>query len=171
MSRAIIGTSVVVLIFGGMSATAQTPKSPELKVLDRLVGSWRNESVVRQANGDEEKSTDTSVAKWSLQRRYIEERGTDSDGEETFLALWTYDSAAGVYKMCTFFPNLPPALSTLRWNESKKAFTGKGIVGNGITAQVDSRFIGNDRIESTVTVKDLSENVVMEFKGKSFRKK
>ena len=173
MSRAIIGTSVAVLIFGGMSAKAQTPKSPELKVLDRFVGSWRNESVGRQANGEEEKSTDTSVAKWSLQGRYIEERGTDSDGKETFLSLCTYDSDAGVYKTWLFSPNLPPAVfSTLRWNESKKTLTsGKEDVGNGITGQLTVRFIGDDRSEFTVIVKDPSENVVMELKGKSVRKK
>ncbi len=47
-------------------ARAQTPKSPELKVLDRLVGSWRLEEVERQANGDEKKDTGTVVTKWSL---------------------------------------------------------------------------------------------------------
>ena len=171
MGKVIIGTSVVVLIFGGMSAKAQTPKSPELKVLDHLVGSWRNESVVTQANGDEEESTDTSVAKWSLQGRHIEERGTDSDGKETFLGLWTYDSDAGVYKTWIFAPNLPiPIPATLQWDESKKTLAGKGDLGNGITMQITLWRIDNDRSESTATMKDASGNVLFDFKGKSFRK-
>ena len=144
-------------------ARTQTPKSPELKVLDRLVGSWRVEIV----SGAEEKSTAAVDTKWSLQGQYIEQRVTDSDGKETALSLLTYDSDAGVYKSWFFSPNLPPTLSTLRWNESKKTFTGKGDVGNGITVQVDIRFIDNDRFESTATVKDRSENVVIKY----FRKK
>ncbi len=172
MSRAIIGTSVAVLIFGGMSAKGQTPKSPELKVLDRFVGSWRGESVERQANGDEKKSSDTSVTKWSLQGRYIEVRATDSDGKEGALELWTYDSDAGVYKMWFFGSNSPkPRSLTWRWNESKKTLTSViEDMGNGITMQMTVRFIGHDRYEYTGTGKDASGNVVFETTGKVFRK-
>ncbi len=154
------------------SPEVQTPKSPELKVLDRFVGSWRLEQVERQANGDEEKGTGTVVAKWSLQGRYIEIRGTGSDGKEGVLEFLTYDSDAGVYKMWLFLPTLPkPLPMTLRWNESKKTFTGKGDLGNGITMQLSVGFIDNDRHEYTATVKDASGNVVVEIKGKMFRKK
>ncbi len=173
MSRAIIGTSVVVLIFGGMSAKAQTPKSPELKVLDRMVGSWRLELVSWQGQrDDEEQYTEAIVAKWSLQGQYIENRVTDSDGKETLLHLMTYDSDAGVYNVWIFQSNSPkPALLTMRWNESKKTFTGKVDLGNGITMQATTRFIGKDRYEFTGTTKDASGNVLGETKGKSFRKK
>ncbi len=172
MNRAIIGMSVVVLIFGGMSAKAQTPKSPELKVLDRFVGSWRLEVVSWQGQrDDEEKSTGAVVTKWSLQGRYNELRATDSDGKETFLQLWTYDSDAGVYNVWIFDSNSPkPALLTMRWNESKKTFTGKLDLGNGITMQTTIRFTGKDRYEFTGTTKDASGNVVLESKGKGFRK-
>ncbi len=172
MSRAIIGTSVAVLIFGGMSAKAQTPKSPELKVLDRLVGSWRIEGVERQANGDEKKITATVVSKWSLQGRYVELRITGSDGKEEALEFWTYDSDAGVYKMWFLGSNSPkPHSFTWRWNESKKTLTSvKEDMGNGITMQMTFRFIGDDRAEYTGTGKDASGNVVFETTGKMFRK-
>ena len=141
-----------------------------LKVLDRFVGSFRSESVERQANGDEKKSTGTSVTKWSLQGRYVESRGTDSDGKQESLGLWTYDSDAGVYKAWYFLPISPkPIPLTFRWNESTKTFTGKGDSGNGITVQMTIRFIDNDRSEWTATLKDASGNVVGEVKGKSFR--
>ena len=163
MSRAII--------FGGMSAEAQTP-SPELKVLDRFVGSWRLEVVSGQANGDQEKSTLACVFKWSLQGQYIEARLTDLDGKQIALSLYSYDSDAGVHKMWTFAPNSPkPTLSTLRWNELKKTFTGKGDLGNGITEQSTGRFIGNDRIEWTGTTNNASGNVLGEFKANYLRQK
>ncbi len=147
------------------------PRDTEhLKVLDRLVGPFRSESVERQANGDEKKSTGTSVTKWSLQGRYVESRGTDSDGKQESLGLWTYDSDAGVYKAWYFLPISPkPIPLTFRWNESTKTFTGKGDFGNGITVQTTIRFIDNDRSEWTATIKDASGNVVGEVKGKSFR--
>ena len=144
-------------------ARAQTPRLPDLKALDRLVGSWRVEIV----SGAEEKSRAVADTKWSLQGQYIETRVTDSDGKKTALSLWAYDSDAGVYKTWFFSSNVPPTLSTLRWNESKKTFTGKGDVGNGITLQVDIHFINNDRFETTATVKGRSENVVTKW----FRKK
>ncbi len=173
MSRAIIGMSVVVLVFGGMSAKAQTPKSSELKVLDRMVGSWRVESVSWQGQrDDEEQSTGAVITTWSLQGQYIELRVTDSDGKEELLELITYDSDAGVYKVWAFSPNSPkPAHLTMRWNESKKTLTGKVDLGNGITMQTTLRFIGKDRYKFTTTTKDASGNVLVERKGKVFRKK
>ncbi len=178
MSRAIIGAIVAVLILGGMSAETEPPespkplRSPELKVLDRLVGSWRYEIVEGQANGDEKKSTATTVTKWSLQGQYIESRVTDSDGKQVALNLMTYDSDAGVYKAWAFSSDSPkPLLLTYRWNESKKTLTGNGDLGSGITLQATTRFISNDRYEFTGTMKDASGNVVGEFNGKSLRKK
>ena len=170
MSRAIIGTSVVVLIFGGMSAEAQTPKSPELKVLDHFVGSWRHELVSRQANGDEKKSTETVVTKWSLQGQYTEHRVTDSNGKQTTLALITYDSDAGLYKNWSFVSSSArPILNTLRWNESKMTFTAHADLGNGITMQTTTHFIGSDRYEFIGIRKNASGNVLDEIKAKAFR--
>ena len=172
MSKAIIGTIVAVLIFAGMSGKTQTPKSPELKVLDHLVGSWRYEVVERQANGDENKSTATTVTKWSLQGQYIESRVTDSDGKQVALNLMTYDSDAGVYNAWAFYPNSPkPFLFTYRWNESKNTLTGNGDLGNGITLQATTRFISDDRYEFTGTTKDASGNVLGGFKGNALREK
>ncbi len=175
MSKAIIGTIVAVLILAGISAVAQTSKpskSPELKVLDHLVGSWRYEIVEGQVNGDEKRSTATAVTKWSLQGQYIESRVTDSDGKQVALNLMTYDPDAGVYKAWAFYPNSPnPFLFTYRWNESKKTLTGNGDLGNGITLQATTHFISNDRYEFTGTTKDASGNVLGGFKGNAFRKK
>ncbi len=172
MSRAIIGMSVVVLILGGISAKAQTPKVSELKVLDWLVGSWRTETVDRRANGDEEKSTGAAVNKWSLQGRYIELRLTDLDGKQIQLILVTYDSDARVYKTWRFFSNAPkPVLSTLRWNESKKTLTAKEDLGKGVTGHITIRSIDNDRYEVTATTKDASGKVLGEVTVKHFRKK
>ena len=149
---------------------AQTPKSPELKVLDRMVGSFRMEIVERQANGDEEENTATGVGKRSLQAQYLDFRITESDGKEAILHLFTYDSAAGVYNMWSFVPDSPkPTLTTCQWDESEKTLTGQMDMGAGSTMQMATHFITNDRWEYAVTTKDASGNVLGEMKGKAFR--
>ena len=96
MRRAIIGSGVVVLILAGISAVAQapkrseTPQSPELKVLNRLVGSWQMEAVERQPNGDEKIITGTSIGKWALQGQYLMIRIAGSDRKEDILHLFTF---------------------------------------------------------------------------------
>ncbi len=171
MKRAIIGTSVAVLILAGISAVAQTPKSPEMMVLDRLVGSWRMEMVEWQPNGDEKKSTGTSVGKWSLQGQYLEIRITGSDGKEDILHFFTYDSEADVYNMWSFTPASPkPGLTTWQWDESEKTLTGQMDMGNGITMHGATHFITNDRFEYAATTKDASGNVLNEMKGSVSRK-
>ena len=153
-------------------AKAQTPKSPELKVLDRLVGSWHievDENLgLPPGIGDEA----TIVTKWILQGRYIEIGIINSDGKQVVLELMTYDSDAGVYKIWAFSQNSPKPLPvTFRWNESKKTFTGKAE-GDGITAHYDMVFIDNDQIEVTGTMTDASGNVLKGgLKAKMIRKK
>ena len=181
MKRAIIGTSVAVLILAGisvgMSAESHTSesskptKSPELKVLDRMVGSWRFEIVEKQANSEESKSTPTGVGKWSLQGKYVEFKITGLDGKEVILHLFTYDSDSRVYNMWTFMPDSPkPNLTPWQWDESEKTLTGLMDLGDGITMQATTHFIGDDRWEYTATTKDASGNVLREMKGKVFRK-
>ncbi len=150
---------------------AQTPKSPELKVLDRMVGSFRMEIVERQANGDEEENTATGVGKWSLQGTYLEFRIAGSDGKEDILHFFTYDSAAGVYNMWSFVPISPkPGLTTWQWDESEKTLTGQMDMGNGITMQAATHFVTDDRFEYTATTKDTSGNALSEMKGTVIRK-
>ena len=150
---------------------AQTPKSPELKVLDRMVGSWRLEIVKTQPNGDEEKSMLTAVGKWSLQGKYVEFRITGSDGKEEILHLFTYDSDARVYNMWSFVPDSQkPTLTPWQWDESEKTLTGQIDLGDGITMPSTTHFIADDRWEYTGTTKDASGNVLGEMKGKVFRK-
>lgn len=142
-----------------------------LKVLDRLVGSWRFEIVEKQANGDERKSTATGVGKWSLQGKYLEFRITGSDGKEAILHLFTYDSDARVYNMWTFVPDSQkPTLTPWQWDESEKTLTGQIDLGDGITMPSTTHFIADDRWEYTGTTKDASGNVLGEMKGKVFPK-
>ena len=170
MIRAIIGMSMAVLILAGILAEAQTPKSSVMMVLDRLVGSWRIEGVEWQPNGDEKKSTATSVGKFSLQGQYLEIRITGSDGKEEILHFFTYESDTRVYNMWSFVSDSPkPILTTLQWDESEKTLTGQTDLGDGMTMQMAIHFIADDRIEYTGTTKDASGNVLGETKGKMFR--
>lgn len=160
----------------GSVAKAQTPKSPELKVLDRLVGSWRIEVDETMGLPSGIRNGATVVTKWILQGRYIELRVINSDGKQVVQELMTYDSDAGVYNIWVFDQNLPkPGLVTLRWNESKKTFKGTAgneDVGNGITVHWDMAFIDNDQIDVTGTIKDATGNVLQdEIKAKMIRKK
>jgi len=160
----------------GSVAKAKTPKSPELKVLDRLVGSWSIEADETMGLPSGIRNGATVVTKWILQGRYLELQVINSDGKQVVQELMTYDADAGIYKIWAFDQNLPkPALVTLQWNESKKAFTGTaGIedVGDGIKVQWDMAFVENGLIEVTGTIKDASGNLLQgEIKAKMIRKK
>ena len=184
MSRATISTIVAVLIFAGMSSktqpqetqstetqTSKPQESSGLKVLDRYVGTWRWEVVERQTNGEEKKSTATSIDKWSLQGQFLESRFIDSDGNEVALGLTTYDSGSGVYKAWVFSPGAPePFPQTSQWNESEKTLSGESDLGNGMTMLFSTRFIAKDRYECTSTIKDASGNELGAFDMKAFRK-
>ena len=170
--------AVGVFLLSGLPGEAQEAttiqQSPELKVLQRYVGSWQWQMVSKPAEWTPEKTTATATGKaeWILRGRMIEDKGVMFDNVHV-LALKTYDSDNKVYQQWWFDSNgnIPRGEYRGKWDEATQTFTWKGSLPNGITSTRTDRFIDKDTLESTVVFKDRTGKVLMDMEAKAKRKK
>src|SRR4051812_48268053 len=94
--------SIVIVLVGiaatNASAADDAPKSPELKVLDRLVGKWESASISKVAEWTpaEIRATGKLTREWILDGRFLQETSTQSDVNA--IVMFTYDSQKSAYR-------------------------------------------------------------------------
>ena len=75
-------------------------RSPELQVLDRLIGVWNVKTIIKPAGGPEIKREFVSRRRWTLGGTFLQFEDalnlSDPDAKE-FQLLWTYDPVAKNY--------------------------------------------------------------------------
>jgi len=104
---------------------------PEMKALERLVGTWYHEQTVKVPK--ETRSTNLVVkGELVLGGRFLQEQaGSDDKGKPTGTGMYTYDSNRKTYRYWFFHSSGGYWDSTGTWDESSQTFTFKGGVGAG----------------------------------------
>ena len=152
--------------------------SPELKPLQRFIGSWDGQFVVNSAEWTSEKTTAplTHKVEWILGGRMIRHRfvlspPVDSHGL-TFMACnpegnvyrrWDFDSGGG-------FPRGEDGETLGKWAEATQTFTWKYSAPNGETSTATNRFIDSDTHDWTLVSKDSTGEVLLDMESKAKRK-
>lgn len=148
-----------------------TPNTPELKLLDRLVGTWDWEVKAKPAEWNPKggRTTGTLTRKWTLNGRFLQESGGNSDNPN--IAFWTYDTQKRAYRLFMFDAAGFKSEFTGQWDETTKKLTWETDLGNGITARGTNRFLDNDNDEWQMVATDNVGKVYFDYEGKNKRKK
>jgi len=166
---------VGVFLLSGLPGEAQEatpdPQSPELKVLDRFVGSWELDFVVNMGTGNTKMKADVTT-NWILLGRVIQHKFVWSPGDKHGLGFFTYDAEEKAYREWYFDStgSVPRDVHRGQWDEAAKTLTWKGSSSNGITRTMVNRFIDNDTYEWSLVDKDRSGKVVFENEATAKRK-
>lgn len=155
-----------------MPAEEQTAASPAEKVLDQLIGNWRQTYTIFEAEwtAKETKATGTYSSKRTLGGRFVVEKGKGSD-HSTYLTMNTYDTQRKIYRRWYFNSMGVASESIGTWNPDSKTLGWTSCVGNGLIAIGKHHFIDADTIEWSVLVKDGDSKVYFRMQGKSTRVK
>ena len=181
--RSLVKTTTVVaavgvLLLSGLPSEAQettpNPLSPELKPLQRFIGSWEQQVVSKPAEWTPDKTTMTCpvTVNWILRGRMIEHRCVWSPGKRHGLCLMAYDAENKEYRQFYFDSNggIPRGENRGKWDEATKTFTWTGRLANGIMTTQAHQFIDNDRQEWTLVFKDSTGKVCLDMEAKAKRK-
>jgi hypothetical protein len=145
------------------------PNRPqEMKVLDRLVGAWRNEATVRNgATPDQPKSETTrSKAESILGGRFIEQIDSDGRDKAGHYSLFWYDPSAKLYRYWFFHSAGYFFDGSGTWDEMTKSLTWNSAGG-----KLEGRWVfkGDDQREFHHLVKDREGKTHYEATGVSVR--
>lgn len=177
--KALTTTLTVGMVFmaGTFIAKADEPKKPdekpaELKVLERLIGTWKDEIVYKPSptNPKERRETSTSRYEWSLNGWFLVERGKTTDGDEE-LQIMTFDPKKKAFRRWYFDSDGNTRESTDKWDDKTSTFTWTGSLDEGTTVVSVWKFTDKDTLDWTWTANDKEGKVVGRIEGKSVRQK
>ena len=174
MKTHLLTLALIVIVTTTLLAQDVEPKSAELQVLDRYVGTWEETAITKPALWTPEQmtSTTTTTRKWILDGTMIENKGKWSPLDIAFLHLMTYDEANNEYRQWYFDKgNLGGQSSRGSWNEATQTFTFVGSLSNAVATKGQQHFIDDDTFTWTLIAKDESGKVVLDMEGKCVRKK
>lgn len=128
---------------------------PELKVLDRLAGTWDATSVSKPAEWTpkEVRTTSKITRKWVLDGRFLQDTSEISDGSEG-LSLLTYHPRRQAYRSWWFSSEGHTGKSTGQWDAASETILFQDDLGNGLTSRASVHFLDKDRHDWKVIIKD-----------------
>jgi hypothetical protein len=155
---------------GGQDSSAPPP---EMKVLERILGTWEIEIINRVAKwtAKETRSTITQRREKVLGGHFIQETGFDDQGKTVNLGMFTYDSEREAYRWWFFDSKGNTIEATGTWDENSQTFTYTGRPGGGVTMVLTNRFPDRSTVDWTYTMKDAGGEVGLRMEGKAVRKK
>ncbi len=161
--------SVVCVAAFSSAAEPTASKPPELKVLERLVGTWDSESVSRVAEWTpvEAHAKGVLTRDWVLDGRFVQEKAKQSDGDA--IVMFSFDVERKAYRWWLFNAHGHAMETQGQWDETTKTFTFTSDV-SGLTNTSTIRFINEDSHKWTAVVKDAKGKVFYDGEGKCTRR-
>ena len=150
--------AAIVAAWAKNDSTAARPV--ELKVLDRMIGTWDTVSVQKPAEWTPEggRTTATIERAWILDGRFVMDTSLHSDGKES-LALIGFDPLRKTYRSWWFNSEGNHSQSQGKWNEATQTLTYKSDLGDGKTMDSSVRFAEQNREDWKFKVTDADGNV------------
>ena len=162
---------LAVLMHADVRGQESNVPPPEMKVLERLVGTWEVETIVKVP---EETGSDKLVVKRELVLggRFVQEMGgSDDKGKPNFMGMYTYDSNRKTYRRWFFLSGGFYTEGTGTWDESRQTLTFTNRLPGGITGTLTLRFSDETTFSHSIIARDASGEISYHQEGKSVRQK
>ena len=167
----------VLVLFSPVLADEKKPdegprKPAELKLLDRLIGSWKDEATFKVSEWTKKERQETAVFQnsWTLNGWFVQYRGRNGDGSEE-LQLMTFDVEKKIFRRWYYDSDGNASESSGKWDAKTATLTWTGDLGDGITAVSVWRFVDNDRTIWSRIAKDGKGKIYSQIEGKAVRQK
>jgi hypothetical protein len=160
---------LAVLMHTDVRAQDSSAPPPEMKVLERLVGTWRVENIGKVP--EETRSTSITKRELVLGGRFVQETGGPEKGKPTYMCMQTYDSNRKTYRGWFFHESGSCSESTGTWDESSQTFTFTNRPGGGAMGVTTLHFLDEKTLDFSWIVKDKSGKISFQMEAKAVRQK
>lgn len=143
---------------------------PEMKVLERLVGTWKSENVLKTALATPTTSPNVGKNTLILGGHFIENKNYNNEGVLLNINIFSYDAKAQVYRQWLFMSDGNTLESTGTWDADTRTLTFTKEQG-GNKGVFSMRFVDDDTVHTNIIWKDAAGKVTFDFEGKATRQK
>jgi hypothetical protein len=167
---------LVAVILAALAAASAPPssiaddapkRSAELQVLERFIGDWQTEIIVKPTG---EKFNTTESRKWSREGQFVLSEDLNLSTKKEAHFLLTYDPSAKVYRACYIDEgNAQIFLGT--WDKDNETMKWTSPDGASSKHTGTYRFIDKDHVEWSMVVTGPDGKVLVELSAKQIRKK
>jgi len=168
-----VDESVVVVLRKWQPGMILPGNPPELKVLEKRIGTWTTETVVKPGpwNPTGQKATGVETTEWILGGRFLQTRNANRPANPDNMSLCTYDPQLKAFR--TWYCDDQGFVNDMtgQWDEAAQTLNWTSEAKNGFRATAAMRIAGPDNIEWQMAVKDADGKVMLEMAGKLERKK
>lgn len=155
-------------VHAAVAAPAAAPL-PADNPMHHYIGSWRGEVTVTIPGKDTSRYVQDNAFTWTLGGRFMEERGTDSNGG-SFAGIWAFDAKTNKYSAHYFVaPSGDVVVLAHAWNPGKQGFVGSADLPDGMRILVEDRFFGSDSYVWTMTIQDKKRVTLSHTEGRERR--
>ncbi len=150
------------------------PKPPELKVLNRFLGTWDTELVSKPAawSPKETKSQGVSTFTWTLDGRFLRSVGKSVPPEKAeSMQMMTYDPVRKEFYMWFFDSFGTFSESAGQWDADNQVLTWKAEPDEKLTSINRVQFVDKNTVQWTMTIKDKENKLYLDLRGKMQRRK
>lgn len=154
------------VIFSATEPAKSRP--PELKVFERLVGTWNSDSVSRVAEWTpaEARAKGVLTREWVLDGQFLQEKGKHSNGDS--IVMFSFDVKKKMYHSWFFYSNGNTTETYGQWDERTQTLTFTSDL-NGLKNTSTIKIIDEDTHQWTAVVKDAQGKVFYDGEGKCTR--
>lgn len=158
---------------GQSTSAADPPKPTELKVLEKFVGTWDCEVVVRPAvwTPKEVRETSVEVNEMALDGWFLQGSSKTRDGKTTAILMNTYDPVHKRYRIWRFRPGGSCEEMAAQWDEATTTLAITTDLGNGVTSKTAFHLIDRDHRDYHNIAKDGNGKVYLDIQGTVTRRK
>ena len=149
------------------------PKPPELNVLERFVGTWDCEVVMKPAvwTPEEKREKAVEVNELALDGWFLHGSSKTRDGRTNAILMNTYDPVQKKYRLWRFTPGGSCEELNGQWDEATTTLAITTNLSNGVTSKATFHVIDKDRREYHVLAKDGDGKVYLDIQGTVTRRK
>jgi len=164
---------LVACCLGQTASSAEPAKPAELKVLERFVGTWDCEIVIKPAiwTPEEKREKAVEVNEMSLDGWFLHGSSKTTTGKTNAILMNTYDTAQKKYRIWRFAPGGSCEELTGQWDEATSTLNITTDLGNGITSKAGFHLIDKDHREYHIVAKDSDGKVYMDIQRTVTRRK
>jgi len=170
-------TLTILLLMTGMVGqavhAAEPAKPPELKVLERFVGTWDCEAVIKAAiwTPEEKREKSVEVNEMSVDGWFLHGSSKTTDGKTNAIVMNTYDPAQKSYRIWRFVPGGSCLEMKGEWDEAASTLTITSDLGHDVTQKAVFHLTDEDHRDYHVVAMDGDGKVYLDVQATVTRKK
>ena len=168
-----IALLLAICCLGQQSSAAERPRPLELKVLERFVGTWDCEVVIKPAvwTPEEKREKSVEVNEMSLDGWFLHGSSKTTVGKTNAIVMNTYDTAQKSYRIWRFTAGGSCEEMRGKWDEPTSTLTVATDLGHGVRQKATFHLIDKDHREYHVVAKDADGKVYRDVQGTVTRRK